>query len=120
MKNNSFAILLRGIRKENNEVLYNMAKRMNISVSYLSSIEIGERKIPKNFIAKLVKIYNLPEEKKLELIKSADEDLTRKVVLDLSKTTPLAKRVGIIFARKFPTIKNSALEEITKILDKEK
>lgn len=49
---------LRIYRINNNEILKDMAERLNISPSYLSSIENGKRNPTKKFISKLCKTYN--------------------------------------------------------------
>ena len=40
---------LRKIRIDNDEISSDMARKLEISVSYLSAIENGKRNIPKNF-----------------------------------------------------------------------
>ena len=47
---------LRKIRIDNDEISSDMARKLEISVSYLSAIENGKRNIPKDLAEKLFKI----------------------------------------------------------------
>lgn len=49
----------RKIRIDNEELLIDMANKLGISASYLSSIETGKRKTPDNFISNIEQIYNV-------------------------------------------------------------
>lgn len=49
----------RKIRIDNEEILMDMANKLGISVSYLSSIEVGKRNVPEDFIEKIEQIYNV-------------------------------------------------------------
>ncbi len=47
------------LRIDNEELLMDMANKLGISASYLSSIETGKRKAPKDFIEKIENIYKV-------------------------------------------------------------
>lgn len=49
----------RKLRIDNEELLMDMANKLEISASYLSSIETGKRKVPKEFIQKIESIYKV-------------------------------------------------------------
>lgn len=55
-------LFLRTVRIKNNELLLNMAEKMELGVAELSSIEQGKAPIPKGFFAKIFKLYDLPIE----------------------------------------------------------
>lgn len=58
------------IRVDNNESQKDMAKKLNISTSYLSSIENGLKNPPSNCCEKIIKYYDLTENQKIKLKKS--------------------------------------------------
>lgn len=55
---------LRYIRLENNELLKNMAEKLNITSAYLSSIEHGKVKVTKKFVKNVINKYSLDNEHK--------------------------------------------------------
>lgn len=59
---------LRYIRLENNELLKNMAEKLNITSAYLSSIEHGKVKVTKKFVKNVINKYNLDNEHKERFI----------------------------------------------------
>lgn len=61
MKKNRFGILLAHIRVDHGEVMKDMAKKLNISMSYLSTMETGHRHIPSYMIPRLKELYNLDD-----------------------------------------------------------
>ena len=61
---------LRKIRIDNDEISSDMARKLEISVSYLSAIENGKRNIPKNFAEKLFKIYQLSDNDKEKILQA--------------------------------------------------
>lgn len=58
---------LRKIRIDLEENLKDMADKLGVAASYLSSIESGKRNVPSTLAANLVKAYNLSVNKSLEL-----------------------------------------------------
>lgn len=65
---NSLTIFLKQLRlKNNNERLSDMAKRLGISASYLSSIETNKRKLNNKLFEKIKKEYNLTSSEVNEL-----------------------------------------------------
>lgn len=102
---------LRKIRIENDEVTYDMAEKIGISVSYLSAIENGKRKIPKNFIEILFEVYNLKEEEKKEILEMV-ASYSGEMKLRLEGMNASQKELSLLYARK---ISNLSEEQIKKI-----
>ncbi len=48
-----------------------MAKKLDISVSFLSSVEIGKKSVPVGLEEKIIELYDLDQEKALLLRKEA-------------------------------------------------
>ena len=63
----AFGKILRKRRIDSSEILGDMAKRLDVSAAYLSSIENGLREIPDSFVEKISKEYGLSEAEKQEL-----------------------------------------------------
>lgn len=63
MKLTAFGKVIRKLRIDHGLLLGNMAKKIGVSSAYLSSIELGERAVPKDFFQKIKKcaIFNKME-----------------------------------------------------------
>ncbi len=55
MKLTAFGKVVRKLRIDHGILLGNMAKQIGVSPAYLSSIELGERSVPKDFFQKIKK-----------------------------------------------------------------
>lgn len=108
---------LKIIRAKNNENMEKMAKKLNISVSYLSMIENGERKVKGGFVKTFLKKYKLNKKEEMEFEKAIlDSDL--EITINLRKLNGRQKNVALLFLDKIGKIKPAALKEIVKIIEK--
>lgn len=64
---------IRNIRISNNEILYDMANRLGMKCSELSSIENKKVPIPEDFIPRLAKEYNLSDQYQHKLYMLAED-----------------------------------------------
>ncbi|WP_375683085.1 helix-turn-helix domain-containing protein [Bartonella sp. AP282QHHD] len=55
----SFGKILRKLRIDHSERLLDMAKKLDISVSFLSSVEIGKKSVPVGLEEKIIELYGL-------------------------------------------------------------
>jgi transcriptional regulator with XRE-family HTH domain len=62
-----FGKKLRIIRMDKQELLYDMANKLEVTSSFLSGIEHGKRKPPLNMGLDIAKLYNFNEEETNEL-----------------------------------------------------
>ena len=101
-------------RIENNENLFDMARKLDISIAYLSSIENGKREIPRDFFEKIKKNYNLnlSEEEKLKKIIS----YTKKIVIDMKELSEERKDISLRYARKIQSLSEEKLRKLREIL----
>lgn len=101
-------------RIENNENLFDMARKLDISIAYLSSIENGKREIPRDFFEKIKKNYNLNlnEEEKLKKIIS----YTKKIVIDMKELSEDRKDISLRYARKIQSLSEEKLRKLREIL----
>ena len=62
-----FGEYTRDLRIEEEENLRDMAEKLGVSSAFLSAVENGNKKIPKDWLEKISDIYNLTLEKKNQL-----------------------------------------------------
>ena len=108
-----FGRLLRIIRINCGDSARDMAKKLNMSPSYLSTIENGKRKIPSDMEDLLIRAYNLSDKDK-EKIRKATVESSSSVKIDL---TDLAeKKKEIIFELSRGDIDDDTFNEIYEII----
>jgi transcriptional regulator with XRE-family HTH domain len=94
---------LRHLRINLNELLGEMAEKLEVSPSMLSSVETGRKNMPVNWNEKIPKLYNLNSDetkkfKELAIISA------NKISMDLKNTKIPHKDLAFQFARKFHTL----------------
>jgi len=87
--------ILKKIRIDHDEVLADMAKKLKISTSYLSAIETGKRPLPKGFLAKLRKLYAVPDEVMTALVEADAESLLRMEVELTAEQSEVLTRLAL-------------------------
>lgn len=102
---------LRKMRIERDQNINDMAKNLNISISYLSSIENGKKKIPDGMIERVIKEYKLTDEK-IETLRLAAINSSKEFEIDLSETSNDQRRLVYILSRKLKKMSNKKCEEI--------
>lgn len=116
-KNTELKKFLLIIRIKNNENLEKMAEKLNISVSYLSMIESGKRKVRGNFVKTFLNKYKLSKKEQAEFEKAIlDTDL--EISFNLKELNDSQKKLTLLFMSKIKKIKPDALKEIEKIIEK--
>ena len=114
-----FGEALRKIRINRDELLMDMAKKLEITSAYLSSIENGKRGIPQDMSKKIIKLYNLDADESKNLFTAEDES-RKKVEFDFTNSDPSKKNIVLALARSFDELSDEQLQEIRNILDKRK
>ena len=79
------------IRIKNDEKLLDMARKLNVSVSYLSSIENNNRKIPTDLLKKLFRKYHLSKNTK-DLLISIEKQQKYDEVINFCKEKNITKK----------------------------
>lgn len=111
----SFGKVLKVYRKKNNDTLKTLADKLEISLPYLSSMEIGRRLVTSDVINKIKDIYNLSEKEYDELY-MAMLDSNNKVDIELSKMNEAQREVSMAFARKIENADPELIENLRKVL----
>lgn len=110
--------ILRKIRIDCGEVLGDMAENLEISSSYLSSIETGSRNVPQNFTDLISKKYGL-QKSIIKQLRKAEVSNLKEVKLPFNdKISNIRKETAVIFARTFNNIDDDDMEKIRAILIK--
>ena len=112
-----FGKFLRVLRMERGELLKNMAENLKISSAYLSSIEMGNREIPKSLPQDLIQKYNLTEEEQVEMQKAVSASI-KTIDISLANTTNLQKEAALVFARNLEKMNDTSIEEFLDFMKK--
>ena len=107
---------LRKLRLDHDEYLKNMADKLKVSVAYLSAVETGKRKIPDDFISKIITAYNLTD-KDANLLNNLKEISASEVRVPLTDKTMKQKEAILSFAKAINEIDNEELDKIMRIMN---
>lgn len=111
-----FGIVLRKIRLDEQELLKDMAAKLNVSSAFLSAIEIGKKKIPADFVEKVCSAYKLNEATRKELV-SAEEMSAQEIKINLVGITPSQHQVAISFAKALDGLTDDEISEIMRVFE---
>lgn len=109
---------LRILRIGRDENLYDMASKLKISSSYLSSIENGLRNMPSDLLLKIKDAYALNEAQYRKLKREADEQ-QKSVHINLMNLTEEQKYMALTLSRSLDKLGKEKCNDILKILSKE-
>lgn len=107
---------LRKIRIDNDEISSDMARKLEISVSYLSAIENGKRNISKDLAEKLFKIYQLSDNDK-EKILQAISIYSGEMRIRLDSLNEKQQELSLLYAREISKLSDRQIEKITGYLN---
>ena len=112
-----FGEYTRDLRIEEEENLRDMAEKLGVSSAFLSAVENGNKKIPKDWLEKISDIYNLTLERKNQL-KEIIFEVKNEIVFNLEKMTKKDKDFALVFARSFEELTEEEKKKIQGILSK--
>jgi len=110
-----FGKFTRKLRIDINETLYQMAKRLNVSSSFLSAVEVGNKNIPKTWLELLSNEYKLSEDQKNDL-KNAIELSTNVIKLDFSNKRIEDRELMLKLAKRISDFSVETKEKLNEIL----
>ena len=112
----AFGKALRKYRIDNELLLKDMADAINVSVAFLSAVEIGKKRIPADLISKLKSVYTLNEETVKELVEAAAISNNEVRFVNLNRME-LPDREGVLaFAKNFENLGPDEKNKIISIL----
>lgn len=115
----TFGKLLRKIRIDHGEILMDMAKRLGVSPSFLSAVEVGRKSAPSGWSDTIAEQYHLSEEQRQEL-KEAEQEAVISVKLDFSKVDQPQRTAALVFAREFGSMTEETASQVIQLLNRDK
>ena len=110
-----FGKFCRKLRIDRNEILKDMASKLNVTVSYLSAVEHGKRPIPNDWESSIPQLYSLDEIQRWKLKESVIE--TEKLIaFHLNETGENNQALLKALARKSEDISEEQLKKVFEIL----
>lgn len=113
-----FGKFSRKLRLERGELLLDMAKKLQVQPSYLSSVEVGRKSVPKSWKKEIAEIYNLNTTEKKDLENSIDISV-RQIKIDMEYRDDNDRELLLTFARRFDDLDFFAKQELYSILHKD-
>lgn len=111
-----FGKMTRRIRQKNEESLRTMAKKLNISASFLSAMEVGKKAIPLEYIDRISQLYLL-DSKETDILSDSINETNNNLSINLDAMNNNQKQLTLIFARKIKTADKDLIEKLKKALD---
>lgn len=108
---------LRKIRIEHNELMKDMAGKLGVTVSYLSAVENGKRNVPQTWINYIVNLYDLSQEKAIQLQNLYYED-QNSIDISLENKNDQDKDILFALARRYDALDSCDKEQLLAILKK--
>ena len=106
----------RTLRIEKDELLADMAKKLDVTPSFLSAVENGKRKIPKSWEKNLLVLYNLNDDDVAKL-QTAINNSADVVKIDTRQFDRTENEIVHAFARRFQELDAEKKKKIKEILD---
>ncbi|GHU74104.1 hypothetical protein FACS1894188_01360 [Clostridia bacterium] len=113
-----FGRVLRKIRIDHAEIIKDMAEKLGVTASYVSTVETGKRNIPENWVEQISGMYNLDDDNRQQL-KNAAEISAKCIKLNLDNLALGRRETAILFAREFEKIDEDTVLKIKSLLRKE-
>ena len=111
-----FGIFLRKLRLDNNEVMADMAEKLDVSVSFLSAVELDKKNIPYSWFEKICKLYDLNDRQERELREVIC--LSRHFLrVDLSDLSDEKRFLVFLFERKLESMSDENVEKLNEFLN---
>jgi transcriptional regulator with XRE-family HTH domain len=107
---------LRNIRRSMSESMSDMANRIGISESYISSIETGKRRTPSNFVSTLASIYDFDNET-VQRLSCAEAHSIDSIKIDISECDKEKRELATLVAKSLNNLSSEQCTEMTKILN---
>lgn len=107
-------VFLRKLRIDRRELLRDMAGKLEVSMSFLSSVENGKKSMPSEWVSKIPELYNFSDEQKKDF-DSAVAKSEKSIDVKFSNLPEVNKQLSVAFARKIRTLgpkEQAALQSI--------
>ena len=91
---------------------------MNVSISFLSALEVGTKTIPQDIAERVGDAYALTEEQINEM-KNAIDISNGKIQISLEQLDTTQRDISLAFARTINSASQKKLEELRKLLEED-
>lgn len=98
------------LRFDNGELLYDMARKLGVSSAFLSQVETGKKKPPKDWEEKIISLYGLEGDCK-EALQRAFFYSINEEELNLREMNSTDKDLLLEFARRFDSFDKNRLRQ---------
>lgn len=112
---NSFGKFCRKLRIDEGQLLAEMAKELGVSSAFLSKVENGGKKPPRDWRNKLIELYQLDEKQIEELDDCLFEAINSKSI-DMSEYSNENREMLLSFARRLDTMDTERKDQIKRLL----
>lgn len=110
---------LRQLRIEHSEILYDMARRLQVSSAFLSAVENGKRSAPVQWIEILTREYRLGSDQQEELTEAVYDSI-KQVRVDVGNVSVNKRNCAIAFARTFDDMSDEDIQGMMSFLERRK
>ncbi len=110
---------LRKIRLDRDELLRDMAKKLGVTVAYLSAVENGSRKIPDAWVYTISDLYNLNDSEVCRLQELAYREKCY-MPIDIGNASMGQKNLAFSFARRFQELNEDEVAGLQEFFDRRK
>lgn len=107
---------LRKLRLDENEVLFDMAKKLECSSAFISAIELGKRPIPYDLQQKIIIIYSLSENQQKDFQRAIDQS-AKSVTIGFDELSDNSKELALVFARRLRTMEDTEAAKLLNLLN---
>ena len=111
----SLGKFLRKLRIDRGEILRDMSVKLNVSVSFLSAVETGKKRMPASWNRLICDLYQLDSEQRKQFTE-AIADTEQSIEMDFAGSNRGKRELAVSFARKFSDIDEKQINAIRKIL----
>ena len=113
----SIGRFLRKLRIDHGELLKDMAGKLNVTVSFLSAVENGKKRMPSQWNARICDLYGLTASQRMEFT-DAIAQTERSLDMDLNGIADEHRKLAVTFARGLPYFTPEQIEAMQRIIQK--
>lgn len=113
---NELGKMLRKIRIEKEERLFDMAEKIGVSVAFLSAIETGRKAPPLNVVDRIATAYKLEKKQRIQLELAVSNSRSS---FRLEPQSSIAQDTAAMFARRLNRLGPEAHKKIQAILKRD-
>ena len=114
-----FGEFMRVLRVKNHEVMGDVAMLLGVSVSFLSSVENGNKNVPEDWYDKIAEHYNLSDSEREDMVEAAENSKTQ-IKISLTRSENYQREAALQFARSFDGIDEDTAVKILELLKRSK